>query len=304
MKTEKNILIAFLLNFSFAIFEFFGGMITGSVAIMSDAVHDAGDALSIGVSWWCERKSKQKEDNVYTYGYARYSIVGSVIITVILLIGSITVLISSTKRLFSPVAINYDGMIVFGIVGVILNAAAAFFTKEGDSVNQRAVNLHMLEDVLGWIVVLIGAIVMKFTDISLIDPIMSIAVTIFVAFQAVEHLKEALEIFLEKVPHDIHVEELKEHMMNIDGVQDVHHIHIWTMDGLNNYATLHIVTNEHPQEIKKKIREVLAEHNICHVTIEVEMVGEMCGHDICNADENTHSVGHHSHTHHNHKHAN
>ena len=304
MKTEKNILIAFLLNISFAIFEFFGGMFTSSVAIMSDSIHDLGDALGIGVSWWCEKKSKQKEDNIYTYGYARYSIIGSVIITVILLIGSTTILVNSTKRLFNPVQINYDGMIIFGIVGVIINSIAAFCTKDGDSLNQKAVGLHMLEDVLGWIVVLIGAIVMRFTDISIIDPIMSICVTIYIDIQAVEHLKEALEIFLEKVPHGVEIEELKEHMMNIDGVQDVHHIHIWTMDGLNNYATLHIVTNEHPQEIKKKIREELAEHNICHVTIEVEMVGEMCGHDICNADENTHSVGHHSHTHHNHKHAN
>lgn len=298
MKTERNILIAFLLNLSFAIFEFFGGMITSSVAIMSDAIHDMGDALSIGVSWWCERKSKQKEDDVYTYGYARYSVVGSVIITVILLIGSVTVLTNAVNRLFRPIEINYDGMIIFGVVGVMINSAAAFYTREGDSLNQKAVSLHMLEDVLGWIVVLIGAIVMKFTDISMIDPVLSIVVTIYVAIQAVSHLKEALDIFLERTPNGFDMNKMKEHLKEIEGVENVHHIHIWSMDGVNNYATLHVVTNEDSKEIKKKVREELMEHGICHVTIEIEKVGEKCGHEICSVE----STNNYSHTHHHHHH--
>ena len=297
MKTERNILIAFLLNLSFAIFEFFGGMITSSVAIMSDAIHDMGDALSIGVSWWCERKSKQKEDDVYTYGYARYSVVGSVIITVILLIGSVTVLTNAVNRLFHPIEINYDGMIIFGVVGVMINSAAAFYTREGDSLNQKAVSLHMLEDVLGWIVVLIGAIVMKFTDISMIDPVLSIVVTIYVAMQAVSHLKEALDIFLDKPPHGFDKNKMKEHLKEIEGVETVHHIHIWSMDGINNYATLHVVTNEDSKEIKKKVREELMEHGICHATIEIERVGEKCGHEIYSI-ENTNNYSHNHHHHH------
>ena len=301
MKTERNILIAFLLNLSFAIFEFFGGMITSSVAIMSDAIHDMGDALSIGVSWWCERKSKQKEDDVYTYGYARYSVVGSVIITVILLIGSVTVLTNAVNRLFHPIEINYDGMIIFGVVGVIINSAAAFYTREGDSLNQKAVSLHMLEDVLGWIVVLIGAIVMKFTDISMIDPVLSIVVTIYVAIQAVSHLKEALDIFLERTPHGFDMNKMKGHLKEIEGVENVHHIHMWSMDGMNNYATLHIVTNEEPKEIKKKVREELMEHGICHATIEIEKVGERCGHEICGV-ENTNNYGHRDSSNHRHIH--
>ncbi len=174
MKTEKNILIAFLLNISFSIFEFFGGLFTNSVAILSDAVHDMGDAISIGISYFMEKKSKKHADNKYTYGYIRYSVLGGVITTTILLVGSILVIMGAIKRLFDPVEINYSGMIIFAIFGVILNSAAAFVTKEGDSINQKAVNLHMLEDVLGWIVVLIGAIIMNFTDITILDSIMSI----------------------------------------------------------------------------------------------------------------------------------
>ncbi|MBR5246131.1 MAG: cation transporter, partial [Clostridia bacterium] len=175
MRTEKNILIAFILNLSFSIFEIIGGFFTGSVAIVSDAIHDMGDAASIGISYFLEKKSKKQPDETYTYGYARFSVIGSVITTLILLFGSVMVIYNAVMRIFNPVEINYNGMIIFAVVGAVVNFIAAYFTKDGDSLNQKAVNLHMLEDVLGWIVVLIGAIIMRFTDISIIDPIMSIA---------------------------------------------------------------------------------------------------------------------------------
>src|SRR5574344_1190297 len=147
MKTEKNILIAFILNIAFSIFEFIGGTLTNSVAIVSDSIHDMGDALSIGVSYFLEKKSKKKPDNKYTFGYVRYSILGALSTTMILFIGSIIVIYSSIVRIINPVVINYNGMIIFAIFGVIVNFLAAYFTKNGDSLNQKSVNLHMLEDV-------------------------------------------------------------------------------------------------------------------------------------------------------------
>ena len=203
MKTEKNILIAFLLNISFSIFEFFGGVVTNSVSIISDAVHDLGDAISIGISLLLEKKSKKKADNKYTYGYVRYSVLGGVITTVILMIGSIFVIYNAIQRLFNPVSINYSGMLIFALIGVILNTLAALITKDGNSINQHAVNLHMLEDAFGWIVVFVGAIIMKFTDISVIDPIMSIGVAIFILINTLKNLKVVLDIFLEKTPTEI-----------------------------------------------------------------------------------------------------
>ena len=160
MKTEKNIFIAFILNLSFAVFELFGGLFTGSVAIISDSIHDIGDAASIGISYFLEKKSKKQPDEKYTYGYMRFSVIGGVITTLILLLGSLIVIYNAVLRLISPTAINYDGMIIFAVVGVVVNFCAAFFTRHGDSINQKAVNLHMLEDVLGWIVVLAGAVVL------------------------------------------------------------------------------------------------------------------------------------------------
>lgn len=163
MKTEKSILIAFLLNMFFSIFEIIGGIFTNSVAIISDAIHDFGDSVSIGISYFLEKKSKKKPDDKYTYGYTRYSILGATVTNTILIIGSILVIFNAIERIINPAQINYDGMIIFAVFGVAVNFLATYFTKNGHSLNQKAVSLHMLEDVLGWLVVLIGAIVIKFT---------------------------------------------------------------------------------------------------------------------------------------------
>ena len=297
MKTEKNILIAFILNLVFSIFEFVGGIFTGSVAIVSDAIHDIGDAASIGISYFLKKKSKQKPDSKYTYGYVRYSVIGSVITTLILLFGSASVIFNAVHKIFNPTEINYNGMIIFAVVGAVVNFGAAYITREGDSLNQKAVNLHMLEDVLGWIVVLIGAVVMRFTDFAIIDPIMSIGVALFILINATKNLKEVLDLFLEKTPSGIDVEEIKEHICSIDGVLDAHHIHIWSMDGQSNFATMHIVTNSDAHKIKELIREELSEHGIVHATLELEAEGEHCHEKNCDIKINSNS-GHHHHHHH------
>ncbi len=295
MKTEKNILIAFLLNILFSIIEFIGGVFTGSIAIISDAVHDLGDAFSIGVSYFLEKKSKRKPDDKHTYGYIRYSVLGSVITTSILIVGSIFVLYESTRRLFNPVEVNYDGMIVFAIFGVIINFIASIVTKDGDSLNQKSVNLHMLEDVFGWIIVLIGSILMKFTDITYIDSCLSIIVAIFILVNALKTFKEVLDVFLEVTPKDVDLKELKKHLLKVDDVKDIHHIHVRSVDGVNNYATLHAVVNKYSKKVKDDIKEELEEHGIVHSTIELELVDEECSSDHCEVKVNTHSHHHHHH---------
>ena len=297
MKTERNILIAFILNIFFSIFEFIGGIITGSVSIISDAVHDMGDAASIGVSFLLEKLSRKQPDTNYSYGYLRYSVLGGLITTLILFFGSAAVIYNAILRILNPVQVNYNGMIIFAIVGVTVNFIATIVTREGDNINQKAVNLHMLEDVLGWIVVLIGALIMKFTDISIIDPIISIVVALFILVNSFKTLKEILDLFLEKTPHSVNIEEIKEHLLKIDGIIDVHHIHIWSMDGVNNYATMHIVTTENGHEIKHKVREELSEHGISHATLELEAEDEHCHEKDCHTDSEF-STGHHHHHHH------
>ena len=295
MKTEKNILIAFVLNLSFSIFEFIGGIFTGSVAIISDAIHDIGDATSIGIAFLLEKKSKKKPDNKYTYGYIGYSVIGGFITTLILLLGSFTVIYNSIQRIINPTEINYNGMIVFALIGIIVNLIASILTHKGDSLNQKAVNLHMLEDVLGWVVVLIGGIIMHYTDFYIIDPIMSIGLSIFIMISSAKNLKLIFEILLQKTPNDVDIDELISHILKINGVIDVHHVHVWSIDGNNKYATLHVTTNSNNLKIKNKIREELNEHNIIHVTIEIEAQDEICQDKYCTIKNDRLNHQHHNH---------
>lgn len=282
MKTEKNILIAFLLNLLFSIFEFIGGIFTNSISIISDSVHDFADSISIGISYILEKISKKKPDETYTYGYLRYSVLGALLTTTILIVSSTLIIYNCIKRIITPVEINHSGMILFAIVGVIVNLIATLITQHGHSLNQKSVNLHMLEDVIGWIIVLIGAFIIKFTNITIIDPIMSILVSLFILINAIGNLKSIINIFLEKTPILISISEIKKQLVEIEGIIDVHHIHVWSMDGYSNFATMHVVVDKEIDDIKEIIKNKLLENNIHHSTIEIENKNDICNNKKCN----------------------
>jgi cobalt-zinc-cadmium efflux system protein len=153
----------------------------------------------------------------------------------------------------------------------------------------------MLEDVLGWIVVLIGAIIIKFTKISIIDPLLSIGVAVFIFISALRHLKEITDLFLEKTPNGLNPKEIKATLCALEGVADVHHIHLWSIDGQRNYATMHIVTDSDPCAIKKEIRKKLSEFNVRHATLELEATTEPCQETVCHLPV---IKSHHPHHHH------
>lgn len=298
MKTQKNILIAFILNLLFSVFELLGGIWIGSISIISDALHDFGDAVSIGIAAFLEKKSKQQPDMSHTYGYIRYSVLGSAMTTLILLIGSFTVICHSIERIFHPNEIQYNGMIIFACVGVVVNLIAAFVTRQGESLNQKAVNLHMMEDVLGWIVVLVGGIVMRFTDLPIIDPLLSIGVSVFILIHALKQLKEVLNLFLKKTPEGICVSEIRKEILQTEGVTDVHHIHIWSIDGLKHCATMHIRATGDSKQIKHQVRHILAEHNIVHSVLELETEDETCTCPQCGIHQQIDPPCHGHHHHH------
>jgi len=298
MKIDKKILLVFILNLSFSLFELMGGIYTKSVSIISDAIHDFGDALSIGLSYILEKISKRKPNNKYTYGYLRYSVIGAIITNTILIISSIFVIINGVKRILNPVEINYNGMIIFAIVGFVINLLAVYMTKEGDSLNQKAVNLHMLEDVLGWLCVLIGAFIIKITKFYTIDAILSIIVAGFILLNAIKSYKKIVDLFLEKTPDNIDIEELKNKLLNIKGVINIHHIHIWSLDGIINYATMHVITSEkNINKIKEEIRNKLKEYDINHITIELEKKDYECIEKECVIDKRKNNI-HSQHKHH------
>ncbi len=295
MKTEKNIFIAFLLNLIFSLAEFIGGLFTGSIAILSDAVHDFGDATAIGLSFFLEKKSKKQPNEKYTFGSARFSVLGGLISTLILLFGAGFIIYHAVGRFFNPVALHYNGMLILAIVGLFVNLISAKFTHGGHSLNQKAVNLHMLEDAFGWMVVLVGTLVMRFTNFYVLDPILSILLALFILFTSLKNLKEILDVFLIKTPKSIDFDDLKNHLLEIDGVKDAHHFHVWTTDGAALYATLHAVCERYDSEIKKQIKTELKEHGIVHTTIEIELVGETCLEQNCVVETHTHTHHHHHH---------
>ncbi|MBQ9980304.1 MAG: cation transporter [Oscillospiraceae bacterium] len=298
MKTERNIFAAFILNLCFSLFEFIGGAFTGSVAIMSDAVHDLGDALGIGVSWIFERKSKKQPDETYSFGYGRYSVIGGAVTTLILLVGSAVLTVAAVKRIFVGAQVKSGAMIVFAVIGIGVNAVAAWVTRGEGSLNQKAVNLHMLEDVLGWAVVLVGAVVIKFTGLYIIDPLMSIGVGVFIFIHGAENLKQAVGLLAERVPDGFDSESIRAQLCAVEGVQGVHHIHVWSIGENQNCATMHVVTQCDTAKIKNLIRHKLEEVGISHVTVETEMPGEACGAVSCAPWRGEKCGGHHHHHHH------
>ena len=298
MKTGKKIFIAFILNLLFSIFELIGGIFTGSIAIFSDAVHDFGDAASIGVSYLFEKKSNRRPDKVYTYGYARYSVLGGAITTIALMIASVVVVCNAVYRCFHPVTIDGNGMLILACVGLVVNGLATYFTHGGRSINQKAVNLHMLEDVLGWVVILIGAVVIRFTNFYLLDPILSIFVAVFIFVGTCKNLKQILDIFLIKTPKGIRLDDVKTHLLRIKGIIDVHHIHVWTLDGERLLATLHIVVERYSVQIKKEVKRELREHGIVHSCVEVEEKSETCLEKECLVKHKKSCVCAHHHHHH------
>ena len=282
-----NIKIAFLLNLGFSILEFIGGFLTNSISIFTDSVHDFGDSISIGVSYLLEKKSQKKSDNNYTYGYLRYSLLGAIITSIILLTGSIIVLYNAIPRLIHVEEINYDAMIIFAVFGVFINGYAAYKTSHAEKHNEKAINLHMLEDVLGWIAVLIGSILIKAFKLYIIDPILSILIAIYILYHVYRYLKEVFYIFMEKVPEDIDIKDIRNDIKDkFDMIKDVHHIHVWTLDGVNNYLTAHILIDDNLSKkdiikLKQDIKEFLVTKNIEHSTLEIEYIEEDCKSKNC-----------------------
>jgi len=278
--SSKNIGFAFFLNLFFAFFELAGGLYTNSIAILSDSIHDFGDSLSLGVAFFLQKKSQKKSDKKYTYGYKRFSLLGSVLISTVLTVSSFFVIFESVKRLIDPVSSNAKGMFLLAIFGVIVNGASVIKLKKGTSLNEKAVFLHMMEDVLGWLAVLVGSIVMMFADLPVLDPILSLGITIWVLYNAYRNLTQTIKIMLQEAPESVDIEKMQEEITSLPEVDSIHDIHIWTLDGENHVLTLHAVVrsglNIDAAVLKQKIRNIASLYGVNHVTIEYEASSESC----------------------------
>ena len=274
--------IALFLNGGFAIIEFIGGVLTNSTAILSDAIHDLGDAAAIGTAIYFEKISRKQRDKKYTYGYKRYSPLAALINTLILLVGSTVVLFQAVPRLLDPQPLNSSGMILLAILGLIFNGIAVVrLKKETSSVSKKAVLLHLLEDVLGWLAVLLGSIIIKFTGWTIVDPIMSLGITMFILFNVFKNLRSIFKIFMQSAPDGIDENDILRKLKNDPQVVGVHDVHLWTMDGSYHVATIHVVvryglSNDEQVSLKQNICKLMDDFDIDHVTIEVEFDTENC----------------------------
>ncbi len=284
--SESNVKVAFFLNLSFTIIEIIGGLYTNSLAILSDALHDFGDSLSLGLSWYFQRLSKKGRTKKFSYGYKRFSLLGAIINSIVLVVGSIFILTKAIPQLFNPEETNVQGMLYLAILGIVVNGAAVFKLRKGDSLNEKVVSLHLLEDVLGWVAVLIGSIIMMYFDAPFIDPLLSVLISLFVLYNVYKNLRKSLLVILQGIPDDVDIEEIRENLKDIKAITDIHDCHAWSMDGNYNVLTIHLVLDKDYKlsellDIKKGVQEILKDELINHITVEFESQDENCALQDC-----------------------
>ena len=272
---------AFFLNVVFTIIEFIGGWLTNSTAIMADAVHDLGDSFSIGTSWGLNKLSEKDANRTFSYGYKRFSLLGALINGVVLTIGSVWILFEAIPRLSEPEMPQAEGMLLLSIFGIAVNGYAAYKLSEGNSLNERVLNWHLLEDVLGWVAVFIVSIVLMFKPWAILDPILSIGFTLFILFNVIRNLKQTLMLFLQATPDKAQLERIRDDLLSNEHVSDLHHFHIWSLDGERNVMTVHLVlvgdvSTEHIQTLKNDVQHSLKKYNFEHTTVEFEFADEQC----------------------------
>lgn len=278
---EGNVKVAFFLNLAFTIIEIIGGIYTNSLAILSDALHDLGDSLSLGLSWYFQKLSKKGRTKTFSYGYKRFSLLGAIINSIVLLVGSTFILTKAIPELFNPGETNAQGMLYLAILGIVVNGAAVFKLRKGKSLNEKVVSLHLLEDVLGWVAVLVGSIIMIYLDAPFIDPLLSVLISLFVLYNVYKNLRKSMLVILQAIPEEVSMESVKERLKNMQEVMNIHDCHIWSMDGQYNILTIHLQLNKdyklsEQSELKQKIRSALKDASINYVTIEFEGKDENC----------------------------
>ena len=272
MKTKHAVWLAFFLNLSYAIVEFIAGGVFGSSAVLADSVHDLGDAIAIGVSAFLETISNREEDSHYTLGYKRFSLLGALVTAVILMTGSVLVILENITKLFHPQPVNDEGILWLGIIAVSINVLASLVVRKGKTKNESILSLHFLEDTLGWVAVILMAIVLRFTDWYILDPLLSLVISIFILSKAIPRFWSTLKIFLDAVPEGVDIQQVKSDLEQLDHVASINQLNLWTMDGLEKNAIVHVCLKEIEQmEVcKESIRTLLKNYGFQNITIEVD----------------------------------
>ena len=299
MKTKHAVWLAFFLNLSYAIVEFIAGGVFGSSAVLADSVHDLGDAIAIGISAFLETISNREEDSHYTLGYKRFSLLGALVTAVILMTGSVLVILENITKLFHPQAVNDEGILWLGIIAVSINVLASLVVRKGKTKNESILSLHFLEDTLGWVAVILMAIVLRFTDWYILDPLLSLVISIFILSKAIPRFWSTLKIFLDAVPEGVDIKQVKSDLEQLDHVTSINQLNLWTMDGLEKNAIVHVCLKEIEQMelCKESIRSKLKDCGFQNITIEID--ADLASHQTHKRNmEELEAVQNHGHEHH------
>ena len=278
--------VAFLLNFIFTLIEIAGGLWTNSVAILADALHDAGDSLTLLLAWYLQKASEKERDQRFSYGYGRLSLLAALINGVVLLAGSIVVIVLVIPRLFEPQVVDATGMFWLALLGIAFNGFSFWRNRRSQSLNAKMVNWHLIEDVLGWTVVLIGSIAMHFGDFPWLDPLMALGVTLFILWNVFKSLGRVTKIFLQSNPEGLDLSAIENELRTLNNVEDIHDVHAWSLDGKYHVLSLHVVISQITDQqslvlLKNQIRDQLHKMGIEHSTIEFELPTEACVLENC-----------------------
>ena len=272
MKAKYTVWVAFFLNLSYAIVEFIAGGIFGSSAVLADSVHDLGDAIAIGISAFLETISNREEDSHYTLGYKRFSLLGAMVTAVILMTGSVLVILENIAKIFHPQPVNDEGILWLGILAITINVLASLVIRKGQTKNESILSLHFLEDSLGWVTVILMGIVLRFTDWYILDPLLSLVISFFILSKALPRFWRTLKIFLDAVPEGVDIQKIKTDLAELDHVASINQLNLWTMDGLEKNAIVHVCLKEmeHMETCKESIRIFLKDCGFQNITIEVD----------------------------------
>ena len=271
-KASENLAFVFFMNLTFNIIVIIGGLATNSMAILADCIHDLSDTLSMAIAWLLEHIAQKESTDNYSYGYQRFSILGAVIISIFVIIMAFVILSESVPRLFSPESVDAGGMLLVACVGLVFKTVSVWRLHGGETFNEKAIFYHLLGDIFEWVAILVLSVILMFWgDVSYLDPFVSIAIALWLIFNLGRNLYKSVEVLLQKTPSYFDVDEFRQSILSIEGVESIDDFHIWSLDGIDSVMTLKVNVDDlnNSQAIKEKIYTISNKYHVVDITVEI-----------------------------------
>ena len=272
-KAGENLAFVFFMNLAFNIIVIIGALATNSMAILADFIHDASDTISIAIAWILEKVSQKDSSDNYSYGYQRFSILGAVIISLFVIFMAFVILSEAIPRLFAPEGVDAGGMLLVAIIGLVFKFLSVYRLHGGETFNEKAIFFHQLGDIFEWLTILVLSIILILgVDVPYLDALVSIGIAFWLIFNLGRNLYKSLEVLLQKTPDNFDVDEFKQSIEAIDGVNEIDDFHIWSLDGIDSVMTLKVDVDfgKNVNDIKKEIYAISNKYHVVDITIELE----------------------------------